>query len=249
MQEQRGERACTGSSRQRLRPLRSLLRRLTPKAACGCWPSSQRQSVRGASARCCESCGPRRAFRHGRGSQDARRVHAEREGKRGPESIGSPRGPPFLVSTATCTRLLRLSLYNKWQVALSPWAFCLARRRCLPLREPRLGAAATADASKLRHHPVSTLADRRESSRYALCSPQVQRCTYRRRKSFNTASNNVRKVKTPGGELKLHYVGKKGSGPRCGDCKKKLHGVRACTRPARTEEEAAMAAMAALRAL
>jgi len=101
----------------------------------------------------------------------------------------------------------------------------------------------------LRHHPVSTLADRRESSRYALCSSQVQRCTYRRRKSFNTASNNVRKVKTPGGELKLHYVGKKGSGPRCGDCKKKLHGVRACTRPARTEEEAAMAAMAALRAL
>jgi ribosomal protein L34E len=59
----------------------------------------------------------------------------------------------------------------------------------------------------------------------------------------------VRKVKTPGGELKLHYVGKKGSGPRCGDCKKKLHGVLACTRPARTEEEAAMAAMAALRAL
>lgn len=110
------------------------------------------------------------------------------------------------------------------------WAFCLARRRCLPLRDPRLGAAATADASKLRHHPVNTLADRRESSRHALCSPQVQRCTYRRRKSFNTASNNVRKVKTPGGELKLHYVGKKGSGPRCGDCKKKLHGVRACTR-------------------
>jgi hypothetical protein len=95
MQEQRGERACTGSSRQRLRPLRSLLRRLTPKAACGCWPSSQRQSVRGASARCCESCGPRRAFRHGRGSQDARRVHAEREGKRGPESICSPRGAAF----------------------------------------------------------------------------------------------------------------------------------------------------------
>ena len=245
MQEQRGERACTGSSRQRLRPLRSLLRRLTPKAACGCWPSSQRQSVRGASARCCESCGPRRAFRHGRGSQDARRVHAEREGKRGPESILLTTRAAFLFPQ----RRAPSPYYNKWQVPLSPWAFCLARRRCLPLREPRLGAAATADASKLRHHPVSTLADRRESSRYALCSSQVQRCTYRRRKSFNTASNNVRKVKTPGGELKLHYVGKKGSGPRCGDCKKKLHGVRACTRPARTEEEAAMAAMAAMAAL
>ena len=58
---------------------------------------------------------------------------------------------------------------------------------------------------------------------------QVQRCTYRRRKSFNTASNAVRKVKTPGGELVLHYVGKKGSGPRCGDCKKKLHGVRSAS--------------------
>ena len=165
----------------------------------------------------------------------------EREGWRACHHEGR-----LLDSTATCSRLL---IITNGKRALLPLAFCLARRRCLPLREPRLGAAATADASKLRHHPVSTLADRRESSRYALCSPQVQRCTYRRRKSFNTASNNVRKVKTPGGELKLHYVGKKGSGPRCGDCKKKLHGVRACTRPARTEEEALMAAMAALRAL
>jgi hypothetical protein len=170
----------------------------------------------------------------------------EREGRR---AMAHHEGRLFLFPQRRAHVSSVSPYYNKWQVPLSPWAFCLARRRCLPLREPRLGAAATADASKLRHHPVSTLADRRESSRYALCSPQVQRCTYRRRKSFNTASNNVRKVKTPGGELKLHYVGKKGSGPRCGDCKKKLHGVRACTRPARTEEEAAMAAMAALRAL
>merc|ERR1712054_367606 len=55
----------------------------------------------------------------------------------------------------------------------------------------------------------------------------VQRCTYRRRKSFRTASNAVRKVKTPGGELVLHYMGKKGNGPKCGDCKKKLHGIPA----------------------
>ena len=40
----------------------------------------------------------------------------------------------------------------------------------------------------------------------------VQRVTYRRRKSFNTASNKVRKVKTPGGKLVLHYMGKKGKG-------------------------------------
>ena len=37
----------------------------------------------------------------------------------------------------------------------------------------------------------------------------------------------VRKVKTPGGELVLHYMGKKGNGPSCGDCKKKLNGIPA----------------------
>jgi len=51
--------------------------------------------------------------------------------------------------------------------------------------------------------------------------------TYRRRKSFRTASNAVRKVKTPGGELVLHYMGKKGKGPVCGDCKSKLSGIPA----------------------
>ena len=55
----------------------------------------------------------------------------------------------------------------------------------------------------------------------------VQRVTYRRRKSFATASNNVRKVKTPGGELVVHYMGKKGKGPVCGDCKGKLSGIPA----------------------
>ena len=33
-------------------------------------------------------------------------------------------------------------------------------------------------------------------------------------------------VKTPGGSLVLHYMGKKGSTPKCGDCKGKLSGVR-----------------------
>ena len=44
----------------------------------------------------------------------------------------------------------------------------------------------------------------------------VDRVTYRRRKSFRTASNVVRKVKTPGGKLVLHYMGKKGK-LRCGE--------------------------------
>merc|ERR1712146_241731 len=57
----------------------------------------------------------------------------------------------------------------------------------------------------------------------------VQRVTYRRRKSFNTKSNKVRKVKTPGGKLMLHYVGKRGKAPQCGDagCSTKLHGLPA----------------------
>jgi len=54
------------------------------------------------------------------------------------------------------------------------------------------------------------------------------RVTYRRRKSFRTVSNKVRKVKTPGGKLVLHYTGKKGKAPTCGDagCNQRLHGVR-----------------------
>ena len=59
------------------------------------------------------------------------------------------------------------------------------------------------------------------------------RVTYRRRKSFRTVSNKVRKVKTPGGKLVLHYTGKKGSNPTCGDpgCDQRLHGVRPPSAP------------------
>ena len=37
----------------------------------------------------------------------------------------------------------------------------------------------------------------------------VQRLTYRRRHSYATKSNRVKKVKTPGGKLTYHYVAKK----------------------------------------
>ena len=37
----------------------------------------------------------------------------------------------------------------------------------------------------------------------------VQRLTYRRRHSYATKSNRVKKVKTPGGKLTFHYVAKK----------------------------------------
>merc|ERR1712182_60609 len=60
-------------------------------------------------------------------------------------------------------------------------------------------------------------------------SEMVDRCTYRRRKSFRTASNTVRKVKTPGGKLVLHYTGKKGKAVGCGEpgCDQRLHGIPA----------------------
>ena len=40
----------------------------------------------------------------------------------------------------------------------------------------------------------------------------MNRVTYRRRKSYNTRSNKIRKVKTPGGRLVAHYVRKNAKG-------------------------------------
>jgi len=56
----------------------------------------------------------------------------------------------------------------------------------------------------------------------------VQRVTYRRRKSFQTKSNVIRKVRTPGGKLVVQYVGKRGKGTSCGEygCERPLSGVR-----------------------
>jgi len=57
----------------------------------------------------------------------------------------------------------------------------------------------------------------------------VQRVTYRRRKSFHTKSNIVRKVRTPGGKLVVQYVGKRGKRPTCGEygCDRPLSGIKA----------------------
>eukprot|EP01126_Amoeba_proteus_P018145 TRINITY_DN1910_c0_g1_i2.p1 TRINITY_DN1910_c0_g1~~TRINITY_DN1910_c0_g1_i2.p1 ORF type:complete len:145 (-),score=0.59 TRINITY_DN1910_c0_g1_i2:132-566(-) len=54
----------------------------------------------------------------------------------------------------------------------------------------------------------------------------VQRLTYRRRHPYNTKSNKVKIVKTPGGVLTFHYRTKKANGPKCGDCGGKIIGVR-----------------------
>jgi large subunit ribosomal protein L34e len=44
---------------------------------------------------------------------------------------------------------------------------------------------------------------------------------------YNTRSNKVRIVKTPGGELRYLHLKKKGTAPKCGDCGIKLPGVSA----------------------
>mmetsp|Transcript_15689 Transcript_15689/g.23518 ORF Transcript_15689/g.23518 Transcript_15689/m.23518 type:complete len:134 (+) Transcript_15689:67-468(+) len=53
------------------------------------------------------------------------------------------------------------------------------------------------------------------------------RVTYRRRHSYNTKSNKIKLVKTPGGRLTVQYRRKTSAGPSCGDCGKHLHGIPA----------------------
>lgn len=40
------------------------------------------------------------------------------------------------------------------------------------------------------------------------------RVTYRRRLSYNTKSNKIRRLRTPGGRLVVQYVRKSASGPQ-----------------------------------
>ena len=54
----------------------------------------------------------------------------------------------------------------------------------------------------------------------------VQRLQYRRRHSYNTRSNGVKKVRTPGGQLVYQYRAKAGKGVACGDCGSQLPGIK-----------------------
>ncbi len=53
----------------------------------------------------------------------------------------------------------------------------------------------------------------------------VQRLTYRRRHSYATKSNRVKKVRTPGGKQVFHYVAKKSNAPVDPKTKQILNGV------------------------
>eukprot|EP00127_Corallochytrium_limacisporum_P003057 Clim_evm13s145 gene=Clim_evmTU13s145 len=54
----------------------------------------------------------------------------------------------------------------------------------------------------------------------------VQRVTYRRRSSYNTKSNKIRQVRTPGGKLVAQYKKKLATVPKCGGCSVKLQGIQ-----------------------
>ena len=58
----------------------------------------------------------------------------------------------------------------------------------------------------------------------------VQRQTPRTH-PYNTRSNKVKKVRTPGGNLVFHKVPKRGTIPKCSVCKKTLQGIK-MARPA-----------------
>ena len=53
------------------------------------------------------------------------------------------------------------------------------------------------------------------------------RITYRRRLSYHTDSNTIKKVRTPGGKIVVHYKKKAGTRPKCGDCGVALPGIPA----------------------
>merc|ERR1712110_809991 len=54
---------------------------------------------------------------------------------------------------------------------------------------------------------------------------QQTRVTWGRRHCYNTKSNKIKVVKTPGGKLTVHYRTKSAKGPRCGDCGIVLPGI------------------------
>ncbi|GMM31876.1 ribosomal 60S subunit protein L34B [Martiniozyma asiatica (nom. inval.)] len=53
----------------------------------------------------------------------------------------------------------------------------------------------------------------------------AQRVTFRRRNPYNTRSNQIKVVKTPGGKLVAQHLKKQASRPKCGDCGIQLPGV------------------------
>lgn len=53
------------------------------------------------------------------------------------------------------------------------------------------------------------------------------RVTFRRRNPYNTKSNSVKQIKTPGGKIRVLHLKKKGTAPKCGETGVQLPGVKA----------------------
>ncbi|KLJ08889.1 large subunit ribosomal protein L34e [Blastomyces silverae] len=75
-----------------------------------------------------------------------------------------------------------------------------------------------------RHLPEPELNDSSDLRTVTMANTRLQ---YRRRNPYNTRSNKVRIIKTPGGHLRYLHIKKKGTAPKCGDCGIKLPGVPA----------------------
>lgn len=53
-----------------------------------------------------------------------------------------------------------------------------------------------------------------------------RRVSRKGRQSYNTKSNRIRTVRTPGGKLAVQIIPKLGTVPKCGDTGAKLHGIK-----------------------
>lgn len=49
----------------------------------------------------------------------------------------------------------------------------------------------------------------------------------RRRNPFNTKSNNIKQIKTPGGKIRVQHIKKKATAPKCGETGVQLPGIKA----------------------
>ena len=111
---------------------------------------------------------------------------------------------------------------------MDPWSWLVRplvgdQHRATRVRGPR--------NQKSRNSQKSQKVKKSQTPRKHQKQPEIpemtNRLTYRRRLSYNTKSNSVRIVKTPGAKLVYQYTKKRGTNPKCGDCGCTIPGVPA----------------------
>ncbi|KAL5419649.1 60S ribosomal protein L34B [Paraphaeosphaeria minitans] len=112
-----------------------------------------------------------------------------------------------------------LAIHSKWRLAA---ARIIKRGKALPHTIP---------SHRETPRPSTTATPAISNSSVRIFGNTIKmpstRLTYRRRAPYNTTSNNVRVIKTPGGQLRYLHIKKKGTAPKCGDCGTKLPGIPA----------------------